>query len=286
MKIPTHINIQKIEIDWSKISQNLLSIIWQLAITSLIFYLLSHFGHKIINNYLAKHNTVKNKRTRTITALINSVFQYTLIFFYLFGILSILGVPVGTLLASAGIFSLALGMGAQGFVSDLVNGFFILSEDQFDVGDLVQIGTNVGTVVQLGLRTTRLKGSDGSIIFIPNRNITIVQNLAHGGVALDIDINLDLDTKNDIDEVNKLIKECNRKIQPEKKTIVSGPTIVGVTEQTGKKFVYSIHFQVKPGKQSAVKNLYLSKYIEILQKNKIEFADTSLPAKTIAKSST
>ena len=161
MKIPTHINIQKIEIDWSKISQNLLSIIWQLAITSLIFYLLSHFGHKIINNYLAKHNTVKNKRTRTITALINSVFQYTLIFFYLFGILSILGVPVGTLLASAGIFSLALGMGAQGFVSDLVNGFFILSEDQFDVGDLVQIGTNVGTVVQLGLRTTRLKGSDG-----------------------------------------------------------------------------------------------------------------------------
>ena len=283
MKIPTHINIQKIEIDWSKISQNLLSIIWQLAITSLIFYLLSHFGHKIINNYLAKHNTVKNKRTRTITALINSVFQYTLIFFYLYGILSILGVPVGTLLASAGIFSLALGMGAQGFVSDLVNGFFILSEDQFDVGDLVQIGTNVGTVVQLGLRTTRLKGSDGSIIFIPNRNITIVQNLAHGGVALDI--NLDLDTKNDIDEVNKLIKECNRKIQPEKKTIVSGPTIVGVTEQTGKKFVYSIHFQVKPGKQSAVRNLYLSKYIEILQKNKIEFASTvSQPA--ITKSGT
>ena len=258
-----------------------MSIIWQLAITSLIFYLLSHFGHKIINNYLAKHNTVKNKRTRTITALINSVFQYTLIFFYLFGILSILGVPVGTLLASAGIFSLALGMGAQGFVSDLVNGFFILSEDQFDVGDLVQIGTNVGTVVQLGLRTTRLKGSDGSIIFIPNRNITIVQNLAHGGVALDI--NLDLDTKNDIDEVNKLIKECNRKIQPEKKTIVSGPTIVGVTEQTGKKFVYSIHFQVKPGKQAAVRNLYLSKYIQILRENNIVFASTERPAKTTAK---
>src|SRR5699024_3943001 len=281
MKIPTHINIQKIEIDWSKISQNLLSIIWQLAITSLIFYLLSHFGHKIINNYLAKHNTVKNKRTRTITALINSVFQYTLIFFYLFGILSILGVPVGTLLASAGIFSLALGMGAQGFVSDLVNGFFILSEDQFDVGDLVQIGTNVGTVVQLGLRTTRLKGSDGSIIFIPNRNITILQNLAHGGVALDI--NLDLDTKNDIDEFNKLIKECNRKIQTEKKTIASGPNSVGVKQQTGKKFVYSIQFQVKTCKQAAVKNLYLSKYIQILRDNNIFFTSTERPAKTTAK---
>src|SRR5699024_4190852 len=166
MKIPTHINIQKIEIDWSKISQNLLSIIWQLAITSLIFYLLSHFGHKIINNYLAKHNTVKNKRTRTITALINSVFQYILILFYLFGILYVLCVLVGTLLASAGIFSLVLAMCVQCFVSDLVNGFFILSEDLFDVGVLVQIVTNVSIVVHLGLRTMRLKGSDGSIIFV------------------------------------------------------------------------------------------------------------------------
>lgn len=276
MKLPSQLKLQKIEIDWSKIGQHLLSTTWQLVITTLIFYLLSHFGHKLINNYLAKHNTIKNKRSKTITALINSIFQYTVIFFYLFGILSILGVPVGTLLASAGIFSLALGMGAQGFVSDLVNGFFILSEDQYDVGDLVQIGTNVGTVIQLGLRTTRLKGSDGSIIYIPNRNITIVQNLAHGGVGLDI--NLDLSTKNDLDKVNDLIKECNRNIKPEKKTIIQGPSIVGITEQTGQKFVYSIHFQVKPGKISAVRNLYLTKYIETLQKNGIEFAN--IPSQT------
>ena len=109
-----------------------------------------------------------------------------------------------------------------------------------------------------------------------------MQNLAHGGVALDI--NLDLDTKNDIDEVNKLIKECNRKIQPEKKTIVSGPTIVGVTEQTGKKFVYSIHFQVKPGKQSAVKNLYLTQYIQTLHQNKIEFASAARQSDTAKNS--
>lgn len=281
MKVPSQLHIQKIKIDWSRISQNLLSIIWQLAITTLIFYLLSHFGHKIINNYLAKHNTLKNKRSKTIAALINSIFQYTLIFFYLFGILSILGVPVGTLLASAGIFSLALGMGAQGFVSDLVNGFFILSEDQFDVGDLVQIGTSVGTVVQLGLRTTRLKGSDGSIIYIPNRNITIVQNLAHGGVGLDI--NLDLSTNNDIDKVEALIKKCNQTIQPEKKTIIQGPSIVGITEQTGQKFTYCVHFQVKPGKNSAVKNLYLTKYIEVLRENGIEFADTPSQITTITK---
>lgn len=273
MKIPKHLSIHKIQIDWDKISQNLITMAWQLAITSLIFYLIAHFGHKLINRYLAKHNSSRSKRTRTITALINSIFQYTLIFFYLFAVLSILGLPIGTLLASAGIFSLALGMGAQGFVSDLVNGFFILSEDQFDVGDLVQIGTNIGTVVQLGLRTTRLKASDGSLIYIPNRNITIVQNLAHDGVGLDI--NLDLDTKNDVAKVEELIKECNKTIHPEKKTIVQGPNIIGITEQTGQKFVYTIHFQVKPGKQSAIKNLYLTNYIKVLQKNGIAFSSST-----------
>ncbi|KRL91266.1 mechanosensitive ion channel family protein [Lactobacillus kalixensis] len=282
MKNALGIKVKNISLDWDKIGNNLLSITWQLVITTIIFYLISHFGKKIINRYLnsrPKRNT--NKRTQTITALINSVFQYTVIFFYLFGVLSILGVPVGTLLASAGIFSLALGMGAQGFVSDLVNGFFILSEDQYDVGDLVQIGTSVGTVVQLGLRTTRLKASDGSMIYIPNRNITVVQNLAHGGIGLDL--TLDLDASNDINKVEQLIKECNRDIKVEKKTIIQGPTIVGITEQTGKKFVYQIHFQVKPGKQSVVRNLYLAKYIQVLQENNIKFADEPVVKTTLAK---
>lgn len=283
MKTPTlstHINMHKIQFDWDKIDQNFLSNIWQLAITTLIFYLLSHFGHKIINNYLARHNTIRNKRTKTITALINSIFQYTLIFFYLFGILSIIGVPVGTLLASAGIFSLALGMGAQGFVSDLVNGFFILSEDQFDVGDTVSINGQIGTVDQLGLRTTRLKASDGSIIYIPNRDITIVQNLAHNAIGLTI--NLELDADNDFEQVKHIIKEVNKSIKPEKGTISSGPSIIGVSGQNGRTVTYAVYFKVKPEKQSAVKNLYLGKYIQALHKNDIKFATTASIIKTSA----
>lgn len=275
---PSHFNIHKIQIDWDKISQNLLSIIWQLAITTFIFYLLSHFGHKIINNYIVRHNAVKNKRTKTITALINSIFQYTLIFFYLFGILSIVGVPVGTLLASAGIFSLALGMGAQGFVSDLVNGFFILSEDQFDVGDTVSINSQIGTVDQLGLRTTRLKAADGSMIYIPNRNISIVQNLAHNAIGLSI--NLELDADNDFDQVTQIIKKVNATIKPKKGIISSGPSITGVTGQNGRTITYSIYFKVKPDKQSMVKNLYLGKYIQALQKNNIKFASIPSTIKT------
>lgn len=164
-------------------------------------------------------------------------------------------------------------MGAQGFVSDLVNGFFILSEDQFDVGDTVKIDSQVGTVVQLGLRTTRLKGSDGSIIYIPNRNISIVQNMAHGGISLNI--NLELDASNDFEEVKKIIKQVNSTIQPEKKTLVQGPAIVGISNQNGNDVTFTVHFQVKPGKESAIRNLYLSNYIAALQKNDIKFAPTN-----------
>ena len=272
MKTSMKINPSDFTVDWSKISNNLLGTIWQLFLTTLIFYLINRIGKKVINQYV-NDRKAKNKRTKTITALINSIFHYTVLFFYLFAVLSILGIPVGTLLASAGIFSLALGMGAQGFVSDLVNGFFILSEDQFDVGDTVKIDSQVGTVVQLGLRTTRLKGSDGSIIYIPNRNISIVQNMAHGGISLNI--NLELDAGNDFEEVKKIIKQVNSTIQPEKKTLVQGPTIVGISNQNGNYVTFTVHFQVKPGKESAIRNLYLSNYIAALQKNDIKFAPTN-----------
>lgn len=273
METLLHLSNKTLALNWDKITSHLLETAWQLLLSTLIFYLISHFGKKIIKRYLlSKKVNVKNKRTRTITALINSTFQYTVIFFYLFGVLSILGIPVGTLLASAGIFSLALGMGAQGFVSDLVNGFFILSEDQFDVGDTVLINNQIGTVVQLGLRTTRLKASDGSLIFIPNRNITIVQNLAHNAMSLTIP--LELDAGNDFTKVTSIIKKVNGEIVPEKKTIVSGPTIVGITGQNGENVTFSIFFKVKPGKESSIRNLYLSHYLKALKENDIVLAKT------------
>lgn len=274
MKTTVHFDHKTFHLDWDKIGSNLISIIWQLAILSLIFFIISRVGKKFIDRYLStKRRKVTNKRTRTITALINSIFQYTVIFFYLFGVLSIIGVPIGTLLASAGIFSLALGMGAQGFVSDLVNGFFILSEDQFDVGDTVEINSEIGTVIQLGLRTTRLKASDGSVIYIPNRNISIVQNLAHNAIGMTI--NLELDANNDFEKVYNLIKKVNKEIKPPKNVLTTPPSITGVSAQSGQNVTYSVYFKVKPDKQSTIKNLYMSRYIEALQKNGINFGTTA-----------
>ena len=114
---------------------------------------------------------------KTISRLIENILNYTLYFFLLYFVLSTLGLPVSSLLAGAGIAGVAIGMGAQGFLSDVVNGFFILFERQLDVGDQVEFTngpiTISGKVVSVGIRTTQLRSEDGVLHFVPNRSITL-----------------------------------------------------------------------------------------------------------------
>lgn len=259
-----------ITIDASKLFASAVSVIWQLLISTLVFYLVIHFGRKLINRYLAKRTDQLSKRAQTISALINSLFRYTMIFFYAYSILTILGVPVGTLLASAGIFSVAIGLGAQGFMSDLVNGFFILSEGQYDVGDNIEIGEQSGTVTQLGLRTTQIMTTDGTLIYIPNRQISIVKNLTHGGIGLTL--NLNLDAKTDLKALEKLLKRADQTLADLHSYLVSGPTYVGVVSQTGETITYRVSFQVKPGYEVKIRQNYWAKYLELLNQAGVSFS--------------
>ncbi|CCI81109.1 mechanosensitive ion channel family protein [Lactobacillus hominis] len=261
-------------IDWGDVAHNLLGKTIHLIITTLIFFIIWRIGKRLINKYVINNKLLQTKasgRTRTLSELSINIFQYTLLFFYLYGALSILGLPVGTLLASAGIVSLALGMGAQGFVSDVVNGINLLSEAQFDVGDTVKIGNYTGTVVQLGLRTTRLKSNDGTITYIPNHNISVVENITRGGVGLDIV--LQINSTSDLKVVKQSIESANHILKPKFMTqIKKGPTIIGVTTQNGSTLTYEVHFQVMPGSEANVRNAYFSHYIEALKNNNIKFS--------------
>lgn len=263
--------IAGISIDVDKLFTSGVTILWKLLISTLVFYLVSHFGRKIIKRYLDKHNDklVLSKRSQTISALVNSLFRYTMVFFYVYSILTILGIPVGTLIASAGIFSLAIGLGAQGFMSDLVNGFFILSEGQYDVGDNVEIGTETGTVTQLGLRTTQIVTTDGTLIFIPNRQISIVRNLTHGGIGLNLDMNLDADT--DLKQLTRLLDQADEKLTDLHDKLVSGPSLIGVVGQQGQTITYRVHFQVKPGFEGKIRQAYWQAYLQCLRVNQVKF---------------
>ena len=138
------------------------------------------------------------KRSETLHKLIRSAIRYTIYFIAFFQILSTLGINTTSIVASAGIASVAIGFGAQSLVKDIISGFFIILEGQFDVGDEVKLYNQAafiasGSVMSLGLRSTKIRSGNGEIYFIPNGSInqvinySLTYNLAEVKFSIEID---------------------------------------------------------------------------------------------------
>ena len=173
------------KLDLTSVFENLLTKVISLLILFVLFYIAKKLLHAAVKKIVKPSLKFSNRdagRQKTISRLLENVFNYILYFFLVYCILSILGLPVSSLLAGAGIAGVAIGMGAQGFLSDVINGFFILFERQLDVGDEVVLTngpiTVTGKVVSVGIRTTQLRGEDQALHFVPNRNITVVSNFS------------------------------------------------------------------------------------------------------------
>lgn len=216
-------------------------------------------------------------RQKTISRLVESMLSYLLYFILIYCILSILGLPVTSLLAGAGIAGVAVGMGAQGFLSDLVNGFFILVERQFDVGDVVKLTngpiTITGTVVSMGIRTSQVRDADGTLHFIPNRNILVVSNQSRGDMRAQVDIPLKFNT--DLDRVAQVIEEVNCR-ELGKNDQITGITVLGPQNTATGQFVYRINLFVANGQQSKVYHKFLGFYQDALRQAGIDLPTASL----------
>lgn len=165
------------------------------------------------------------KRSETLHKLIKSAIRYTIYFIAFFQILSILGINTTSIVASAGIASVAIGFGAQSLVKDIISGFFIILEGQFDVGDEVKLYNQAafiagGSVMSLGLRSTKIRSGNGEIYFIPNGSInqvinySLTYNLAEVKFSIQIDETIEaieeriqkvLDIANKSDKYHSLI---------------------------------------------------------------------------------
>ena len=127
-----------------QIAVDLISKAVSLILLFLFFLIIKRVADFIFKHAVEKSITLSRQteaRQKTISKLLHNIMSYTIYFFLLYWVLSILGVPVSSLLAGAGLAGVAIGLGAQGFLTDVVNGFFILLENQFEVGDSVVIGT-------------------------------------------------------------------------------------------------------------------------------------------------
>ena len=238
----------------------------------LIIFLLS----KKIINFLFKHTVGRSlswtiqtsARKKTIERLLHNCMNYILYFFLVYWLLSILGVPVSSLLAGAGLAGVALGLGAQGFLSDVVNGFFILLEDQFEVGDSVEVEAITGLVSTVGIRTTQIRDFDGTLHFIPNRNITIVSNKSRGDMRAQIDI--PVYTSTDINKVTSIIQQVNKDNIENYPEIIGSPNIIGLTSKPSGQLVFRVDIFTKNGQQVHIYADFLKLYQEAIFKEKVE----------------
>ncbi len=160
------------------------------------------------------------------------------------------GINTGPLLGSVAILGLALSFGSQNLVRDLVNGFFILVENQYAVGDWVKIGGHEGTVEQINIRSTRLRSSLGVLQIIPNGTIAIVENMTrdwsrfrcHVGVSYDTDIDLAERICNEVGVAMYADSELRKKL-------LEPPTFIGVTDLGDSAVVVRSQAKTHPGAQ-------------------------------------
>jgi moderate conductance mechanosensitive channel len=167
-------------------------------------------------------------------------------------VLDTMEIKLSPLLASAGIAGVAIGLAAQTIVKDMLNGIFILMEDQFGVGDVVKIAGVAGTVESMSLRKTTVRDGDGTLYVIPNSQITTVANQSRDySVAT---INVSVDYSADPDKVIALLQEVVmgvRKDPAYSDAFLGDPSILGVDALKGSEVIYPVVLKTKANQQWA-----------------------------------
>lgn len=254
-------------IDWESIIGLLIQKALMLLFLCILFGILLKISNMIIDRIYRSYEKKASfnvSRINTIHTLIRNTVHYTLGFF-VYALLSTIGVPVGSLLAGAGVVGVALGLGAQGFMNDLITGFFIITEQQINVGDYVRL-TNLtleGTVTAVGIRTVQLKSVDGTVHYIPNRNITTISNTSRANMQVVVDVRI-LPSEG-LDEIRAIIEEVNEQIaQQHEEEIQTAPTVFGLVDLGNNNFAIRTTMYVTNGTQWKIKEEFLAASIDAL----------------------
>ena len=170
---------------------------------------------------------VNKTKNNTLKALAQSILRYVVYFIGAIMILGEMGIETTSIIATAGVGGLAIGFGAQNLVKDVITGFFIIFEDQYGVGDFIKIEDITGTVEEIGLRITKIRGFKGDINIIPNGQISKVTNYSRGNSAAIVDVNIAYE--NDIDKAIRVVEKVGKDYAVGNSDIVEEPQVFGIT---------------------------------------------------------
>jgi len=224
-----------------------------------------------LSNRQGLSTALRAQQLRTLSSVIYSVGLGAIVFLAAMQILPLLGINMGPLLASAGIVGLAIGFGAQTLVRDFINGFLILVENQYDLGDTVRIAGVQGAVEAMTLRRTVLRDDTGALHTVPSSEIKVVSNLTRDWTQVPLHISVAYGVASD--RVVQLLDEVGEDLANDPKfadKIVAKPDVPGIEKVSGGEVDYLMLVKTKPGAQHAVSRELRLRIKACFEKNGIE----------------
>lgn len=246
---------------------NALKVPFTLAIVGLGTYVIIRFSYALIDQFTAAFaiNTLLTPedsirllvRVSTISSVTKSIATLSALVIGIIFALITLNVNVAPLLAGAGLIGVAVSLASQNLIKDAINGFLIIVEDQYALGDIIVVGNFSGLVEKLNLRITQLRDSEGRLITIPNSEIKIVANLSSRWSRADLNIPVAYDA--DINQVLALIESVGREMEEEIKwqeQILETPQVLGVENFGDRGLIIRVWIKTQPLKQWDVAREY------------------------------
>ena len=229
--------------------------------------------------YRAWHRKDVEKREKTLLGLTKNIWTVVVLAYAGSMVASkIFGLDLSPLFASAGIIGVAIGFGSQSLIKDFLSGVFIIAENQYRVGDVVDIMGSAGTVEKVSTRSTVVRDIDGNVHYIPNGTIQLVINKTMGYSAARF--TLDISTDSDVSKAQKIIDELGQKLAEEdewKKKIIEAPKFVAITEITGQYTQIAVSGKTMPSDQWSVTAEMRSRLLKAFKKAGISLATLPLP---------
>ncbi|MBT9255769.1 mechanosensitive ion channel family protein [Phycicoccus sp. MAQZ13P-2] len=208
---------------------------------------------RVLANATGIANERHRQRVETMGSLLRSISTFVLAIITALTVMALLGLPLGPLLASAGVGGVAIGFGAQSLVKDFLSGIFMILEDQYGVGDVIDTGEAIGTVEEVTLRVTRLRDANGVTWYVRNGEVIRIGNLSQGYAAAWIDMPVSYlePIEKVLDVVRRTTEDFGNDPEWEPK-ITEPPTVLGVDAITGQTVTVRVLVKCLPGENFGV----------------------------------
>jgi moderate conductance mechanosensitive channel len=251
--------LQAVERDWqndgitflqTKLPKILVVVVFLFVIQRIVLFFVKKMRTRADKH---AHNFHRAAQLRTMASILRATSIGVLGFIGFLQILNIFDIPYQPILASAGVLGIGIGLGAQSIFKDMLNGIFILVEDQYNVGEIVVLAGLKGTVEDLSLRRTTIRDADGTLYIIPNSQIATVSNLSRDYAVATLQVSVDASANPD--KVIALLTQVARGLRDDpayKDITIADPNVLGVDKIEGRSVTYPVQLRTRTNQRDPV----------------------------------